>query len=160
MRIKRRFLAFTLLIVAVPIVIFWGLIIGDAKMWGVETYIDARSGDLLRRKYITYVKVREDVLETAFSKLVRELTEERFPPEWRFVSVAETPLCKIYIDGKWSGGPNMCKRFVEMIQEHNVPKEKQKELLKLVLEDLRKGDINNFHKTLDSFEIPLRKVKE
>jgi len=146
---KKRKLLILLLIslVILPLVLWHLIVIFDLnEFWCIRTELDIHSGDIRQQRYIAFVKVSENINTTSFSRLVRDLNllEPNYQPVWRLVDISGTLFYKIYDAGKWSKEVHWSKFLFELLNESKLSKDQQKDIVKLFMNYLEKGETDKY----------------
>ena len=140
--IKTVLRAVLLSFVLVVGVVLAGTVLRWDRLCCVYTDIDINSGDVRHVRYVAFVPVSRNVVQTQFSKLVRNFENQQYELEWQPVSITGTLFHRVYINSKWSPAISICDKFVSVLKAENLLEDKQRELVTECLQHLQAGELD------------------
>jgi hypothetical protein len=120
--------------------------------YSVDTYIDIHSGDIKVVRKVCKIKIKEEIEQTEFSKLVRKFTDVQKEPDWKYCygNTRNIFMTRGHSDSwKWGEGPSLSRVFDVVIDCNNMDESKLNILVQGCLDDLEKGDFRNFVKRMN-----------
>ena len=153
MQIRKNRVIYAVLFLLIVLISIISLAPKYDKVYCTYKDIDVNSGRIRVTKYILFIKVRQNILETEMSKKVKELNIDKDEPIWKNDTIKDTIfLYKKYPIGKWHGAIYACESFCKFIPLNEYPESKQRELLKICLKHLKEGEMYKIDQIIEDYK--------
>jgi len=141
-------------VIAVLILAVAYCLLSAVTFYSIDTYIDIHTGDIKEIRKVCHIKIREEIKQTEFSKLVRKFISVQKEPEWKHCYGSYGSLFGVKgvsDSAKWGPNPSQCEKFIEIVDPNSISESVLKGLLQECLGDMEKGDSESFYERLEVY---------
>lgn len=151
MSINKRYLKIGVIVAAVLVAGYF--ILFGIPAYSIDTYIDIHTGDSKEVRRVYLIKVREEIKETEFSKLVRKITDVQKEPEWKYCfGKSWSPLGGRCISDSMKAGSILSySRLFSSVDSSDITESELRDLVQGYLSDMEKLDSKGFYDRLDAY---------
>jgi hypothetical protein len=141
MKIKIRYLFF-ILVALLLLMVCVEYLLGFPRVFSVNKDFDLNSGDEREYVYVCFLKIKEEIKTTPFSREVRRLGID-VPQERKWMPTHTklfTILRKIYMNYIYGGVPGECNVLIKVFDEVNLSDENRRIILQEIITIFQIGD--------------------